>query len=84
MLFFGEDKMASTIFISPKPRSLVVFFALAFGLSWTVWIPNALASYNLVTFQVDATLTGLLGAFGPFEFVNEKVHHLINEKCATW
>ena len=58
--------MASTISILSKPRSLVVFFALAFGISWIVWIPTALASYGLVPFQVDSTLSGLLGAFGPF------------------
>ncbi len=58
--------MTSTIFISAKPRSLVVFLALAFGISWIVWIPTALASYGLVSFQIDSNLSGLLGAFGPF------------------
>ena len=58
--------MASTISISSKPRSLVVFFALAFGISWVAWIPTTLASYRLVPFQIDSTLSGLLGAFGPF------------------
>lgn len=58
--------MTSTIAMSAKPRSLVVFFALAFGISWVAWIPAALASYGLVPFQVDATLSGLVGAFGPF------------------
>lgn len=58
--------MASTISISSKPRSLVVFFALAFGISWVVWIPTALASYGLVPFQINSTLNGLLGVFGPF------------------
>jgi len=58
--------MASTIATSAKPRSLVVFFALAFGISWVVWIPAALASYGLVPFQFDTTLSGLIGAFGPF------------------
>lgn len=58
--------MALTISISSKPHSLVVFFALAFGISWVAWIPTALASYGLVPFQIDSTLSGLLGAFGPF------------------
>lgn len=58
--------MASTISISSKPRSLVVFFALAFGISWIVWIPTALASYGLVPFQIDSSFSGLFGAFGPF------------------
>ncbi|MBU0702869.1 MAG: CPBP family intramembrane metalloprotease [Chloroflexi bacterium] len=58
--------MASAISIPSKPRSLVVFFALAFGISWAVWVPAALASYGLVSFQVDSTLSGLLGVFGPF------------------
>lgn len=58
--------MASTISLSSKPRSLVVFFTLAFGISWAAWIPTALASYDLVLFQIDSTISGLLGAFGPF------------------
>lgn len=58
--------MAANISISSKPRSLVVFFVLAFGISWVVWIPTALVSHGLVSFQIDSTLSGLLGAFGPF------------------
>ncbi|MFH1634320.1 MAG: CPBP family intramembrane glutamic endopeptidase [Chloroflexota bacterium] len=57
--------MASTISVSSKPRSLVVFFALAFGLSWVAWVPAALASYDIISIQIDTTLSGLLGAFGP-------------------
>ncbi len=49
-----------------QPRSLVVFFALAFGISWAVWIPAALASYGLLSVQVDPFVSNLLGAFGPF------------------
>lgn len=59
-------KMTSTIFISSKPRSLTVFSTLAFGISWVVWIPVALASYDLIPFQANPTFSGLLGAFGPF------------------
>ncbi|MBK9096024.1 MAG: CPBP family intramembrane glutamic endopeptidase [Anaerolineae bacterium] len=51
---------------TPKPRSLVVFFVLAFGISWTFWIPDALASYNLIPLRINSTVSGLLGAFGPF------------------
>jgi hypothetical protein len=51
---------------SPKPRSLIVFFALAFGISWAVWIPAALASYGLLPVQLDPILSNWLGAFGPF------------------
>jgi membrane protease YdiL (CAAX protease family) len=58
--------MTLTISISPKPRSLVIFFVLAFAISWAVWIPTALASYGIVSFQIDSTLSGLLGVFGPF------------------
>lgn len=58
--------MASTITIPAKPRSLAVFFALAFGISWAVWLPAALASHGLVSMKIDSTLGGLLGAFGPF------------------
>jgi len=57
--------MASTTRVSSKLCSLVVFFALAFGLSWAVWVPAALASYDLIAFQMNATLGSLLGAFGP-------------------
>lgn len=52
--------------ILPEPRSLIVFFALAFGVSWAVWIPAALASHGLLPFQLSSTLSSLLGAFGPF------------------
>jgi uncharacterized protein len=58
--------MTGTISIASKPRSLVVFFALAFGISWAVWVPAALASYSIVSFQIDSTTSGLLGVFGPF------------------
>jgi membrane protease YdiL (CAAX protease family) len=58
--------MTSTIFIPAKPRSVVVFFLLAFGISWAVWIPAALASHNIITFEMNKDLSGLLGVFGPF------------------
>lgn len=58
--------MDSTIATSSKSRSLLVFFSLAFGISWVVWIPAALASYGVVPFQFESTLSGLLGSFGPF------------------
>ena len=49
-----------------RPRSFIVFFVLAFGISWVAWVPTALASYGLLAFQPDLTVSGLLGAFGPF------------------
>ena len=51
---------------APKPGSLVMFFALAFGFSWATWIPTALASYGLLPVQVNPLLSSWLGAFGPF------------------
>jgi membrane protease YdiL (CAAX protease family) len=58
--------MISPVSISPKPRSLLAFFLLAFGISWVFWIPRALASHDLLSFQPSPTTTNLLGAFGPF------------------
>jgi hypothetical protein len=58
--------IVSPVSISPEPRSLVVFFVLAFGISWAVWIPTALASYGLGLFSINLAVSGLLGAFGPF------------------
>lgn len=57
--------MPASITITPRPRSLAVFFALAFGISWAVWVPAALASYGLVSFPIDPNLSGLIGVFGP-------------------
>jgi len=58
--------VTSLVSISPKPRSLLVFFLLAFGISWLAWIPAALASHGLLSFRLNPTLSSLLGAFGPF------------------
>ncbi len=57
--------MNITISMSPRPYSLVIFFALAFGMSWAVWMPAALASYGYISLRFDPLLTGLLGAVGP-------------------
>lgn len=51
--------------ISPKPRSLIVFFTLSCLISWAVWMPALLASHNLIAFKIDPTLSGSLGAIGP-------------------
>jgi uncharacterized protein len=48
------------------PRAVAVFFLLAFSISWAVWIPAALASYEIISLPVNATFSGLLGVFGPF------------------
>lgn len=58
--------MTAPVAIAAKPRSLGIFFGLAFGISWAVWIPAALASHGLFPVILDTTLSGLLGAFGPF------------------
>ncbi|MFN8495367.1 MAG: CPBP family intramembrane glutamic endopeptidase [Caldilineaceae bacterium] len=59
-------KLNSDIIIPPKPRSLLLFFSLAFILSWIAWLPAALASHELLLWPVSPILTGVLGAFGPF------------------
>lgn len=51
--------------IPPKDHSLVVFFVLSFLISWVVWVPACLASYDLVSFKATPTLSGSLGAIGP-------------------
>jgi membrane protease YdiL (CAAX protease family) len=51
--------------VTPKPHSMAVFFALAFGFTWIVWVPQALASHGYLSFTIDAALAGLFGAFGP-------------------
>jgi membrane protease YdiL (CAAX protease family) len=48
-----------------KSASLLVFFLLAFGISWIVWIPLTMASHGLIAFQIPIGIVGLLGAFGP-------------------
>jgi membrane protease YdiL (CAAX protease family) len=58
--------MTLPVSVSPKPRSLLVFFLLALGFSWIIWIPAALASHGFLPFQPSLSTTGLLGAFGPF------------------
>jgi membrane protease YdiL (CAAX protease family) len=60
-----ERSMTLPISISPKSRSLLAFFLLAFGISWIVWIPAALASHGLLSLQLSPSITSLLGAFGP-------------------
>jgi membrane protease YdiL (CAAX protease family) len=60
-----EKSMTLSVNIPPKSRSLLVFFLLAFAISWIVWIPAALASHGLLSFQLSPSITSLLGAFGP-------------------
>lgn len=59
-------KVKKAIAIEPKPRSMLIFFALAFGISWAAWIPLALGSTNRIPLPNDTTLLRLFGAFGPF------------------
>ncbi len=58
--------MNTPITVTAKSRSVVVFFLLAFGISWAVWIPAALGSYGLIPPQFSFAPSPLLGAFGPF------------------
>ena len=57
--------MSTSTSIPPRRYSLPAFFVLAFGISWIVWVPTAVASWGLLPLQLPLPLTGLLGAFGP-------------------
>jgi len=46
-------------------RKVIQFFALAFGLSWAVWIPASPASHKLLPLWIPPVLSSLLGVFGP-------------------
>lgn len=52
--------------IPPRGNSLLVFFLLTFAISWSAWVPEALASHGLIPPLLDATLLDLLGVFSPF------------------
>jgi membrane protease YdiL (CAAX protease family) len=56
---------ANQILLARKSNPLVMFGLLAFGISWGVWIPLAVASYGLIDLPISPTLLTLLGAFGP-------------------
>ena len=58
--------MNSSVSAPSGTRSVITFFALAFGISWAVWIPAALASYDKIAFRMNKDLSSLLGVFGPF------------------
>lgn len=57
----APEKTAAT----QEPRTLIAFFLLAFGISWLVWIPAALAARGLISFPLSSSVVGLLGSFGP-------------------
>jgi len=57
--------MISLVPMSGKPRSLIAFLLLAFGISWSAWIPAALASHGLLSSRLSPSIAALLGAFGP-------------------
>jgi membrane protease YdiL (CAAX protease family) len=44
---------------------LLVFFVFAYAFSWSVWIPAALASQNLVSWTLPITPLLVVGSFGP-------------------
>jgi membrane protease YdiL (CAAX protease family) len=46
-------------------RLLLGFFALAFGLSWAVWLPAAAASRGLLAWNVPLETSRAVGVFGP-------------------
>lgn len=57
--------MNASASILPRRFALAVFFLLAFGISWIVWIPAAAASWDLLPFPLSPTSARLLGVFGP-------------------
>lgn len=63
----GED-VSSLILSLPaalRPRRLVVFFVLALVISWSAWVPLALASREAQPAAPRATAIAFLGACGP-------------------
>lgn len=46
-------------------QPLLRFVLLAFGISWALWVPAALASHGVIPAVLPATASSLLGAFGP-------------------
>lgn len=56
---------ANQILLTRKRSLLPAFGLLAFGLSWSAWIPLALASRGLIALDISPTLLTLIGAFGP-------------------
>ncbi len=53
------------IALQPKRHETVLFFLLAFGITWAFWIPAALASHGRTGDPFPPGLSTLLGAFGP-------------------
>ena len=47
-----------------RAHPVVVFFALAFTLTWVIMIPGGLASWGLITFPRSVPLLILMG-YGP-------------------
>jgi len=57
--------MKNYLSIQSKRFELPLFFILAFVLTWGFWIPITLAKAGQMTFPVNETLAGALGAWGP-------------------
>lgn len=55
--------MKPPIAIPPKRYLLLLFFVLAFGISWAFWVPAVLDSWGVLSSPVSATFP--LPAFGP-------------------
>jgi membrane protease YdiL (CAAX protease family) len=49
-----------------RPRRLVVFFVIAFVISWLLWLPQVLDSNGVVEFPESIGILGMFAPFGPF------------------
>jgi hypothetical protein len=52
--------------IEGTPRNLIIFFILAFAISWLLWLPQVLDSSGLVQLPEFVGLLGMFAPFGPF------------------
>jgi membrane protease YdiL (CAAX protease family) len=50
---------------APAGRHLLTFFALAFGLTWVLWVPAGLSARGALSLPVPALVLVVLGGFGP-------------------
>jgi membrane protease YdiL (CAAX protease family) len=57
--------METPLQIPPKRHALLIFFGLVFALSWSLWIPAALAQAGLLAIPVPTALLDLVGAWAP-------------------
>ncbi len=57
--------MTPSLTLETRPRTLALFFLLAFVLSWALWLPAALVTAGWWDIPLPVTLAGLLGAWVP-------------------